>query len=58
MNTELMVNREKLQEIAAWLIGGIVAFSGFRYLMRFVSFMLSQLYRILIQGGGLFDRPM
>lgn len=51
MNTELINNRERVDELAAWMITGLIALSGFRFVIRFFSWLFFELYQIMLLGG-------
>ena len=53
MTTPFLLDKQKLYEIAEWIIAGMVLVFGFQYLKQIVAFVLTELYKILIQRGYL-----
>lgn len=43
------INRQKLYQLAEWIISGLVFILGIRYLKQVIVFVLMELYRIFIQ---------
>lgn len=48
----ILLDKQKLYELAEWLITGMVLVFGFRYLKQIVAYVLMELYHTLVQKGG------
>lgn len=51
MNAQILVDRQKLYELAEWFVTAMTLLLGYRYLKQIVAYVLMQLYRIFIQKG-------
>ncbi len=52
MTQPTFILRDKLYELGQWLITGLVLVLGLRYIKQIIAFVLTELYRIFIQGGA------
>lgn len=49
MNFPLTIEKQKLYELAEWLVGGLVLLYGMRHIREIVAFVLMELYKLLVQ---------
>lgn len=52
MTTPFFIDRQKLYELAEWLVTGMTLILGLRYLKQIIAYVLMELYRIFIRRGG------
>jgi hypothetical protein len=52
MQPTYLIAREKLYELAEWLVTGMVLVFGLQYIRQIIAFVLMELYRIFIQRAS------
>lgn len=55
MEPVFYITKEKILELAEWLITGLVLVYGFQYLKQIVAYVLTELHRIFLQGPSPFN---
>jgi len=48
-----LIDKQKLYELAEWLITGMVLVFGFKYLKQITVYVLMSLYRLFIQKSAM-----
>lgn len=49
----LLIDKQKLYELAEWLITGMVLVFGFKYLKQITAYVLMGLYRLFIEKAAM-----
>ena len=45
------LGRQKMYEVAEYMVTGLVLIFGFRYIRQIIAVVMTELYKIFIQGG-------
>jgi len=49
MDIPVLISKIKLYELAQWVVGGMTILFGLKYLKQVIVFVMTELYKLLIQ---------